>query len=328
MQESLYDRFRPFKPYDLVLSLSMLVLVTPASHLGAVSGALTVIGGMVVFFLLDAAQRFVRVPTPRWQIAAIVGANTAVVALLLHLHDAYDFSLAFAMLNTAFATVAFGQLAGMTTAGLSVLVLSQLCSFSDRIQPPAAQWMLYLVVLFSFVAILVRVNRMQQDALHDMVTNLRNHRYFQARLREELQRSERQGNSMALLVLDLDDFKHINDRHGHAVGDEVLAGVAQALVRNARGIDVVCRYGGEEMAVILPQTSVPDALSVADRLRQAVMKRPDPRGIQVTVSIGVAVYPHHATTANDLIQCADAAMYLAKKAGKNRVEAAQAEQRA
>src|SRR5206468_12536400 len=115
------DRFRPFKPYDLVLALTMLVLVAPNSTLAPVHRALTVMGAMGVFFLLDWAQRLVRVPTPLWQVVAIIAVNTAVVTALVHLNDAYQFSLTFAMLNTAFATVAFGQLAGMTTAAWSVV---------------------------------------------------------------------------------------------------------------------------------------------------------------------------------------------------------------
>lgn len=319
MRESLHDRFRPFKPYDLVLALIMLVLVAPNSTLAPVQRALTVVGAMCVFFLLDWMQRLVRVPTPLWQVVAIISINTGVVTALIHLHDAYQFSLALAMLNTAFATVAFGQLAGMTTAICSVALLSQVSSLAARPPTPPAQWVLFLAVLLTLVAILVRVNRMQQDALHDVVTGLRNHRYFQTRLREELQRSERQGTPTALLIMDLDNFKQVNDHHGHAVGDAVLHGIAQTLAASARGTDVVCRYGGEEIAMILPGTPREDALRAGERLRQAVAQRADPRGLTVTISVGVAVYPTHAKQADALVTAADTAMYQAKRAGKNRV---------
>ncbi len=330
MKESLYDRFLPFKPYDLVLALLMLLLVTPNSTLAPMQRALSVVGAMAVFFLLDWAQRFVRVPTPLWQVAAFIGANTAVVALLIHLNEAYGFSLPLSMLNTAFATVAFGQSAGMVTALGSVVILSQVSLLVGRAPPmPAVEWVLFLIVLLTLVAILVRVNRMQQDALHDVVTGLRNHRYFQVRLREELQRSERQGTTTALIIMDLDDFKQINDRHGHAVGDSILQSVAQTLAQAARSTDVVCRYGGEELAIVLPGTSLADGMRAAERLRIAVAQRADPRGLAVTLSAGVAVYPMHVkdtdgrfAAADALIAAADAAMYQAKREGKNRVAAA------
>src|SRR5882762_7253306 len=132
MQESLYDRFRPFKPYDLVLALSMLILVAPNNglELPPYQRALILFGGLAIFCLLDALQRLVRVPTPLWQSLPMVLVSTAVVALLIHLHGAYQYSLPFAMLNTTFATVAFGQLAGIGTSVLSVAVLSQVGSLT------------------------------------------------------------------------------------------------------------------------------------------------------------------------------------------------------
>ena len=118
--------------------------------------------------------------------------------------------------------------------------------------------------------------------------------------------------------------EHTLQRVVEFVGDAVLYGVAQTLASSARGTDVVCRYGGEEIAMILPGTGRDDALRAADRLRQAVALRPDPRGLAVTVSVGVAVCPLHAKQADALITAADTAMYQAKRAGKNRVaEAAQ-----
>lgn len=322
MKESLYDRFLPFKPYDLVLALLMLVVVTPNSTLSPAARALSVIGAMGVFFLLDWVQRLVRVPAPLWQVVAIISANTAVVTLLIHLNDAYRFSLPLSMLNTAFASVAFGQLAGMLTAVSSVAILSQASWLLGGESTPVVQWVLFLAVLLTLVAILVRVNRMQQDALHDVVTGLRNHRYFQVRLREELQRSERQGTTTALIIMDLDDFKQVNDHHGHAVGDAILHGVAQTLAQTARAADVVCRYGGEEIAIVLPGAARSEAMRAAERLRLAVAQRADPRGLTVTLSAGVAVFPDDAKKADALITAADAAMYRAKRDGKNRVASA------
>jgi diguanylate cyclase (GGDEF)-like protein len=320
MQESLYDRFRPFKPYDLVLAVVMIVLVAVSSQGTPVQQALLVGAGLVLFLVLDFVQRLVPVPTPQGQALLIIGVNTALVTLLVHLHGASEFTLAFYMLNVAFATVAFGEHAGVASAVLSVLAQMQLPREAQRTLPEVG---LVLAVLLTMVAILSRINRMHQYALFDAVTGLRNHRYFQVRLRDELKRSERQSVPTALVLLDIDDFKQVNDVFGHATGDVVLRQVGQALERTARAVDIVCRYGGEEIAVILPETPLADACRAAERLRQAVAQLGTPRGQPVTVSLGVACYPDHARHTDGLIAAADAAMYQAKRAGKNCVRAAE-----
>jgi diguanylate cyclase (GGDEF)-like protein len=324
MQESLYDRFRPFKPYDLVLAVVMLVLVSVSTQATMVQQTTIVVAGLGLFLILDFVQRLVPVPTPQWQALAIVGLNTAAVTVLVHLRGADHFTLAFYMLNVGFATVAFGKHVGVATALLSVMAQMQLNLMTGVEQRPASETALMLAVLLTLVAILMRVHRLQQHALFDAVTGLRNHRYFQVRLRDELKRAERHARSTALILLDLDDFKKVNDRFGHAAGDEVLRQVGQVLERNARAADVVCRYGGEEMAVILPETTLADALVVAERLRQAVEAvRLGERTL--SISIGVACYPEHAGNTDELIAAADAAMYRAKHAGKNCVRNASSE---
>lgn len=319
MQESLYDRFRPFKPYDLALAVVILVLV--AAHTTGAPSTLRVAlvaVGILMFVALEYIQRVVRVPTPLWQALAIVSFNTIAVAFLDYLEDTPQLTLPFFMLNIAFATVAFGQHIGITTAFLSVAALAQaeflLRGHQDR---PLTEWGLFLTVLLTLVGILVRINRLQEDALFDAVTGLRNHRYFQVRLREELQRTDRNRRPTALLLIDLDNFKRVNDRFGHAVGDHVLRQVARVLVQNARSADIVCRYGGEELAVLLPETPIAEAAKVGERLRLAVQQRNDRPGPSVTVSVGVAAYPEHAEQGDTLIAAADAAMYAAKRAGKN-----------
>jgi diguanylate cyclase (GGDEF)-like protein len=322
MQETLFDRFRPFKPYDLILALCMLLIVAPMSALEPMVRVAVVMAGITAFCVLDWVQRYVTVPTPLWQSLAIVSMNCVVIALLIHLHGAHQYSLAFAMLNAAFATVAFGQHAGFTAAVVSVALLANF-ERDSREPQTLLEWSLFLAILLTLVAILTRVNRMQRDALFDVVTRLRNHRYFQVRLREELSRSKRHNRPTALLLLDLDNFKRVNDAFGHAVGDQVLRQIGQLLVDNARGADVICRYGGEELAVILPETPLADAAQVAERFRLAVEKRQDERGSKVTVSAGVAAFPDHASDADGLIAAADAAMYRAKRAGKNQVAIAE-----
>ena len=316
MKETLYDRFRPFKPYDLILALLMLVLVAPGGNLPPGYRAAAFLGGLVIFSFLHWGQRYVVVPTPLWQSLAVVSTNTIVIAVVLSLLGAHRYNLTFAMLNTAFATIAFGPQLGIHAAVLSVALLA---NFEVETERSLYEWALVLAILLTLVAILGRVTRLHRDSLVDAVTQLRNHRYFQVRLREELARSKRHGRPTALLLLDLDDFKRVNDRFGHAVGDQVLRDVAELLAENARATDIVCRYGGEEFAVILPETAQSEATQVAERLREAVQRRQDDREVRVTLSAGVAVCPDHGLDADSLISAADAAMYRAKRDGKNRV---------
>jgi diguanylate cyclase (GGDEF)-like protein len=158
----------------------------------------------------------------------------------------------------------------------------------------------------------------------DALTPAYNHRYFQEALSKEIHRHSRTGHELALAMLDIDNFKKINDTFGHPVGDEILKGLVEELMRNARDSDVVARYGGEEFAIIFPDTAVISARDAANRMRELVERREFPlpavnRTLFITVSVGVAVYPRDGTTAADLISRADTALYFAKKNGKNQV---------
>jgi diguanylate cyclase (GGDEF)-like protein len=172
----------------------------------------------------------------------------------------------------------------------------------------------------------------ERQAVTDELTGLANTRAFWSILGRELERNRRFGSSLGLIMLDIDDFKQINDRHGHRQGDEVLAHVASVLREHSRDIDAPARYGGEEMAVILPETDLAGAARVAERIRQAVERMHVPgagggRSLRVSASFGVAAATHAADSPDALVAAADAALYRAKRAGKNRVEqAAGAEQ--
>jgi diguanylate cyclase (GGDEF)-like protein len=177
----------------------------------------------------------------------------------------------------------------------------------------------------------------EQQAISDGLTGLYNHRHFYERLGMELARARRSGQPLTLLMIDLDDFKQLNDEHGHPAGDEVLRTVGRILSEETRrGVDLPARYGGEEFAVFLPDTAaIPDAAgparsaaAVAERLRSAVEQARIDWGeeevrleLRTTVSIGLAVFPATAATMGELVAQADAALYLAKRRGKNRVEA-------
>jgi diguanylate cyclase (GGDEF)-like protein len=158
----------------------------------------------------------------------------------------------------------------------------------------------------------------------DGLTPAYNHRYFQEALSKEVNRHARSGHDFALAILDIDNFKRVNDTFGHPVGDEILKGLVEELMTNARESDVVARYGGEEFAIIFPDTPQGSAKDAASRMRELVERREFPmmqinRMLRVTISVGVAVYPHDGATSTDLISRADAALYFAKKNGKNQV---------
>lgn len=158
----------------------------------------------------------------------------------------------------------------------------------------------------------------------DALTPAYNHRFFQEALGKEIHRHSRNGHELALAMLDIDNFKRINDTFGHPVGDEILKGLVEELMRNARDSDVVARYGGEEFAIIFPDTPAQSASDAANRFRELVERRDFPlphvgRNLRITISVGVAVYPHDGLTSADLISRADAALYHAKKHGKNQV---------
>jgi len=169
--------------------------------------------------------------------------------------------------------------------------------------------------------------RTERSATTDGLTGLFNHAFFLQALRQELLRSRRQGLKAALLLLDLDDFKRVNDQRGHVEGDRALMRATAVLRESVRGIDIAARYGGEEFAVLLPDTSRLGALVVAERIRQRLEERFARSRPQLTVSGGIAVFPEDASAPADLIVRADAALYAAKAAGKNRILFPPAERR-
>jgi diguanylate cyclase (GGDEF)-like protein len=168
-----------------------------------------------------------------------------------------------------------------------------------------------------------------EQAVTDELTGLANNRAFRDVATREAARARRFGHPLSLLMLDVDDFKQVNDTHGHPQGDEVLKRIGAILRDESRGIDLPARYGGEEFAVALPETDPVGAAEVAERIRGRVESEPvgfvDGDGaLQVTASLGVASIPESASDVRGLVAAADAALYAAKRGGKNRVEQAPA----
>jgi diguanylate cyclase (GGDEF)-like protein len=164
--------------------------------------------------------------------------------------------------------------------------------------------------------------KMEKLATTDGLTGLNNHRTFQEIVRRELERATRYQRPLSLLLTDIDHFKSFNDTYGHPVGDLVLREIANCIKNAVRLNDFPARYGGEEFAVVLPETPEQGGMVIAERIRQAVEQKVIMNGtteLRVTISIGCVTYPTYGTTQQEIIDCADKALYASKKGGRNRV---------
>jgi diguanylate cyclase (GGDEF)-like protein len=186
---------------------------------------------------------------------------------------------------------------------------------------------LLLQTLADYAAIAIEnaraVRRIQELSITDDCTGLFNARHLFTVMSEEVHRSERFGYNLALLFLDLDHFKQVNDDHGHLVGSALLAQIGQLLRESLRLVDAAFRYGGDEFAILLPQTSKESALLVARRLMHVFHTREwkpaENVRLRLTASIGIAVFPGDAGTPKDIVQRGDEMMYLVKQSGRNNI---------
>lgn len=204
--------------------------------------------------------------------------------------------------------------------GAMILIRSGEQGFADKAQGR-------LQHLSTQVAFAVENARLFRLATVDGLTGLYVRRYFDQRLIDECRRAQRFGNPFSVLMMDLDDFKSINDLYGHALGDQVLRGTAEAIRQSLRAVDIAARYGGEEFVVVLPRTDQDEAAQVAERIRSSVAEKTylHSKGhLSITLSIGVATYGTHGENADGLMRIADIALYQAKAAGKNQVAGAPA----
>jgi diguanylate cyclase (GGDEF)-like protein len=208
-------------------------------------------------------------------------------------------------------------------------------SFSELLVPGVFLGGAVFVLLVCFLSFktvidLQRVNILEQENISDSLMGIFNRRYLDRRLKEEFLRSQRYNLPLAILLLDVDRFKTVNDTFGHQTGDLVLKNLAQLIVSTVRDIDIVARYGGEEILIIMPNTTASHAAVLAERLRHKIaveeMATRDEESchpaIKITVSIGVAGFTQGQTTAVDqhtLIKNADKALYQAKNDGRDRI---------
>ncbi|MBS1992787.1 MAG: diguanylate cyclase [Cyanobacteria bacterium SZAS LIN-3] len=167
--------------------------------------------------------------------------------------------------------------------------------------------------------------RVQRQATTDGLTQLFNHRTGQEKLTEQLRMAERYGRSLAVVMIDVDHFKQINDNFGHPVGDTVLKAVARLIKSNCRDVDLPIRYGGEEFLVVLPEVNKEGAHVVAERIRKSLAQeviKHESISLTVTASLGIATFPEHAMDQHHLLELADKALYLSKRLGRNQVHTA------
>lgn len=179
----------------------------------------------------------------------------------------------------------------------------------------------------SMIAIAINNAQLYSLAVTDGLTKLYVRRYFDLRMEEEFDQAQRYGRDFSLLMFDIDHFKKFNDTHGHQTGDMVLQQFAQLLKDNTRKSDICCRYGGEEMCVVLPETNIEEATRLAQKLCQAIRTQAfkgvtQPR-LNVTSSIGVAAYTEDFATTSEMVAAADQALYRAKENGRNQVQVAE-----
>jgi two-component system cell cycle response regulator len=173
-------------------------------------------------------------------------------------------------------------------------------------------------------AILNRIASCRELVLQDELTKVYNRRYLQMCLTKEISQAKRREGSFSIALVDLDYFKKVNDNHGHLAGDELLQCLVDKLNLNLRTADVICRYGGDEFVILMPETAPAKAYKILERLRKLIAAKPlelskSGLQIQLTLSVGVAGFPQDGTSAATLLQAADYALYQAKRAGRNQV---------
>jgi diguanylate cyclase (GGDEF)-like protein len=225
------------------------------------------------------------------------------------------------------SVVGFPLRARARTIG-ALIVLDPAPSSEEPQLPVALQAWLRTILEMPALALdtAMQLQRVEALSVTDDLTGLYNSRYLNQVLRRESKRASRSGRPLSLLFLDLDGFKSVNDRHGHLCGSRALVEAAGVIKRCARETDVVARFGGDEFAVILPDTGSEGAVAVAERVRERISAHAflndDSLNIHLTTSVGVATLPDVAASAEELLKAADVAMYLVKDSGKNGVRLA------
>jgi len=197
----------------------------------------------------------------------------------------------------------------------------------DEREAKAAQYETFIRGISKHIALAIKTTVLHNKAMVDALTGLNNRAHFRKELAAAISLSERQKSPLSLIMLDIDHFKSINDTYGHPVGDKVLVGIAQILEKNMRRYDTAYRYGGEELAVLLRNTDLENALKLAERIRKKIeshrFKGPGGKRLRVMASFGVAQFAPGENAQEKLVKTADEGLYLAKRSGRNQVRTVQ-----
>jgi diguanylate cyclase (GGDEF)-like protein len=259
--------------------------------------------------------------------------STDGIAVANTLRSQYDLPVVFLTANTdpltlerALQSEPVGYLAKPYTRGTlqATIALALRRQESERVERQAEAERARLLKQNAGLAALAR--RFRAESTIDPLTGLYNRRHLESALQRELRRAQRERQSVGIILLDLDRFKSLNDRFGHVAADTALQAVAKLLRSRLRAYDAACRYGGEEIVIILPGSRSADTVALAEQLRaaieQLVIEHRGTRLSQITASFGVSSYPEDAVDPRLLLEAADAALYVAKAAGRNRVSVA------
>jgi diguanylate cyclase (GGDEF)-like protein len=327
--------------YDRVVRIVSWVFILATSTIVAVTG-LWRDQQPAIFALLAAAGLFVLVVhdllpagalgTAKFVLEGSVAVTFATLLVVLTGRDASPFFFTFPLIVGGAALVVSPRVTFGLAAAASIASIVAIAPPGAGGLPPQTVAIVGITVtaliLLAYVAMVIaREQRRARDAAIrlstiDNLTGLFNRTFFFAAVEREIARSARSGRGFCLLMMDLDELKQINDRHGHFFGDRVLRGVGEVIRSGGRRIDTAARYGGDEFVVLLPETDPTGAYVLAEKIRSEVADlRVDVAGtaIQPSISVGVVSYPEDGRTSDELMIAADTSMYRSKRSGKNRV---------
>jgi diguanylate cyclase (GGDEF)-like protein len=327
--------------YDRVVRIVSWIFLLATSTIVAVT-RLWVDAQPAIFVLLGAAGLFVLVVhdllpggalgTAKYVLEGSVAITFATLLVLLTGREESPFFFTFPLIVGGAALVVSPRVTFGLAAAASIAYIVAIAPPGSGGLPPQTIAIVGInvtaLILLAYVAMVIaQEQRRARDAAIrlstiDPLTGLFNRTFFFAAVEREIARSARSGRGFCLLMMDLDELKQINDRHGHFFGDRVLRGVGEVIRLGGRRIDTAARYGGDEFVVLLPETDPTGAYVLAEKVRQGVAElRVDVAGttIHPSVSIGVVSYPEDGRTSDELMIAADASMYRSKRAGKNRV---------
>jgi diguanylate cyclase (GGDEF)-like protein len=327
--------------YDRVVRIVSWVFILATSTIIAVTG-LWRDTQPAIFALLAAAGLFVLIVhdllpagalgTAKFILEGSVAVTFATLLVVLTGREASPFFFTFPLMVGGAALVVSPRVTfGLAAAGSIAYIIAIAPPGSGGLPPMTVAIVginITALILLAYVAMVIaREQRRARDAAIrlstiDNLTGLFNRTFFFAAVEREIARSARSGRGFCLLMMDLDELKQINDRHGHFFGDRVLRGVGEVIRSGGRRIDTAARYGGDEFVVLLPETDPTGAYVLAEKIRLGVAElRVDVAGsiLQPSISIGVVSYPEDGRTSDELMITADSSMYRSKRAGKNRV---------